>query len=149
MHAPRKSPAPGIPVVLDTNVVLDWHVFRDPRSPGLWHALETGHLRWHATPEMLAELAAVLRRPLGPRWDSRREHTLSENLRPRIALSEAPAETAHRLRCTDPDDQKFLDLALHLPARWLLTRDRALLKLRRQAAVRGLAILSPEHWPGA
>lgn len=148
MQAPPESPAPRLPVVLDTNTVLDWHVFQDTRAPHLWRALETGQLRWHATGEMLAELAAVLARPLGARWDARREHLLSLDLLPALTLSSAPTFTEHRLRCTDADDQKFLDLALNLPARWLVTRDRALLKLRRPAAARGLQILLPEHWPG-
>lgn len=148
MQAPLKSSAPWLPVVLDTNTVLDWQVFQDTRSPALWRALETGQLRWHATREMLAELAAVLGRPLGPRWDVRRERTLSEDRLQRVVMAPPPTQREHRLRCTDPDDQKFLDLALHLPARWLITRDRALLKLKRQAAPRGLAILLPEQWPG-
>jgi len=149
MHARPDRPAPMLPVVLDTNAVLDWQVFQDARSPGLWQALDTGRLRWHATPEMLAELADVLTRPLGPRWDDRRERALTEDRMPGVALSAPPGQTEHRLRCADPDDQKFIDLALHLPARWLITRDRALLRLKRQAAARGLAILLPEHWPGA
>lgn len=147
MQAPPESPAPQWPVVLDTNAVLDWQLFHDERAPCLWRALEQGHLRWHATPEMLGELDAVLSRPLGARWTDGRGRTLSRSL-PWVALSTPPDRTDPRLRCTDPDDQKFLDLALHLPARWLITRDRALLELRQQAATRGLAILLPEHWPG-
>jgi putative PIN family toxin of toxin-antitoxin system len=148
MEAPPESSAPRLPVVLDTNTLLDWRVFQDARAPALWRALETEELRWHATNEMLAELAAVLSRPLGTRWDAGRERTLSDDLLQRVTLSAPPVQQEHRLRCTDADDQKFLDLALHLPARWLVTRDRALLKLKRQAAARGLAILVPERWPG-
>ncbi len=145
---PPIEPAPPRPLVLDTNAVLDWQVFRDGRASTLWQALATGGVRWCATPEMLAELTAVLRRPLGPRWDARREHTLSVGFLSWVDLFDPPSRSVHGLRCTDPDDQKFLDLALDLQVRWLLTRDRALLKLRRPAAARGLAILQPEHWPG-
>ena len=49
-------------------------------------------------------------------------------------------------RCTDPDDQKFIDLALHSGAQWLLSRDRAVLKLAREARQRGLAIVAPHVW---
>lgn len=148
MKPPVEPPPTRWPVVLDTNAVLDWRIFQDGRAPALWQALTNGGLRWCATSEMLAELTAVLARPLGPRWDARREHTLSAGLLSGIDLFDPPSYSTHGLRCSDPDDQKFLDLAMHLQARWLVTRDRALLKLRRPAAARGLAILQPEHWRG-
>jgi predicted nucleic acid-binding protein len=50
------------------------------------------------------------------------------------------------LRCTDPDDQVFLDLSRAHHARWLVTRDRALLTLARRAAQVGLAIVAPRLW---
>jgi predicted nucleic acid-binding protein len=52
----------------------------------------------------------------------------------------------HRLRCTDPDDQMFVDLALEAGARWLVSRDRAVLRLARPALPLGLAIVAPERW---
>ena len=54
------------------------------------------------------------------------------------------AGAATRMRCTDPDDQKFIDLALGHRARWLVTRDRAVLKLARRARTLGLNIVTPE-----
>lgn len=50
------------------------------------------------------------------------------------------------LRCSDADDQIFVDLALAQGARWLITHDRALLKLARRAGGRGLAIVTPTCW---
>jgi predicted nucleic acid-binding protein len=50
-----------------------------------------------------------------------------------------------RLRCTDPDDQKFIDAAI-VSAQWLISRDRAVLKLARRAAALGLRIVTPERW---
>lgn len=146
MKPPAESPPRPERVVLDTNAVLDWRVFQDARAPALWQALADERLRWCATPPMVAELEAVLARPLGHRWDDRRERILSEDLRSVIELVEPPGTVGHGLRCTDPDDQKFLDLAVHLRVRWLVTRDRALLKLRRAAAAHSLAILPPERW---
>ena len=57
-----------------------------------------------------------------------------------------PPAAAPSLRCRDPDDQKFIDLAVAAGARWLFTRDRALLALRKAAAGRGVTVLRPVDW---
>jgi hypothetical protein len=58
-----------------------------------------------------------------------------------------PPDATGRLRCTDPDDQKFIDAAVAWGARWLVSRDRAVLKLRRRAAeAHGLLIVPPRAW---
>ena len=53
---------------------------------------------------------------------------------------------AHALpRCGDPDDQKFLELAWHTRARYLLTRDQALLKLAPRVAKLGcFEVMAPQ-----
>jgi predicted nucleic acid-binding protein len=63
-------------------------------------------------------------------------------------LPEMPESVALRLpRCADPDDQKFLTLAAHAGARWLLSRDRALLALHRRCLREsGFAIVAPQAW---
>jgi predicted nucleic acid-binding protein len=48
--------------------------------------------------------------------------------------------------CRDPDDQKFIDLALAAKAQWLVSRDKALLALAKRAKARGLLIVKPEAW---
>ncbi|MBL8314841.1 MAG: putative toxin-antitoxin system toxin component, PIN family [Rubrivivax sp.] len=136
----------AVPVVLDTNVVLDWQVFQDRRAAPLARSLALGQMRWHATSAMLCELRAVLARPLSRCWEGRREHALTSDLSLWAATVETTAGPAPGLTCRDPDDQKFLDLALSLRAPWLVTRDRALLELARKAAPRGLAIVTPEGW---
>lgn len=65
----------------------------------------------------------------------------------RLVLLEAepsPAASSNRLLCSDPDDQVFLDLAVTRGATFLLSRDRALLKLARRANfLFNLSILTP------
>ena len=63
-----------------------------------------------------------------------------------VCVEPAVPSLASPLRCTDPDDQKFLDLALQLGRCTLLSRDRAVLKLARRAAPLGVTIQSPLHW---
>ena len=57
-----------------------------------------------------------------------------------------PSPTRSRLHCSDPDDQCFIDLALAQHARWLITHDRALLRLARRARAFGVEVLTPMLW---
>jgi uncharacterized protein len=132
-------------IVLDTNVVLDWLLFADPGVQGLVTAIEQGRLRWIATAAMRGEFVHVLGRGLATKRGAdpvQFEATWAQHC---VERPSAPP-TAPPLRCTDSDDQKFLDLALAAGARWLVSRDRALLKLRSKAAARGLAIVVPSQW---
>jgi putative PIN family toxin of toxin-antitoxin system len=135
-------------VVLDTNVVLDWLLFRDAGCAGLSGPLQQGQLRWHATPSMRSELANVLQRHELQRWAPDCEDILSRFDSLAKLCPEAPnaALGAFRLCSRDPDDQKFIDLAVHVKASWLLSRDRALLHLARPARKLGLQILTPAGW---
>ena len=143
---PDSASAAAPVVVLDTNVALDLWLFGDPRVAPLRAALQAGRLQALATHPMRAELAAVLRRPFAQAVGQTPEAVLAAwttNLR----LVEPPPECAPwPPRCSDPDDQKFIDLAWHGEAAWLFSRDRAVLKLARAARTRGLRIATPEAW---
>jgi predicted nucleic acid-binding protein len=133
-------------VVLDTNAVLDWLLFADPSMAALGAAIEHGSLRWLTTATMHGEFRHVLQRGLAAARGA--DITALARSWARHAR-EQPDAAASALRCRDRDDQKFLDLALAGGVRWLVSRDRALLRLRRPAAARGLAILPPQEWrPG-
>jgi predicted nucleic acid-binding protein len=135
-------------IVLDTNVVLDWLVFNDPRSASVVAAIVKRQVRWIAMRAMRDELAAVLQRGLA----AARRADVSAVLDAWDAHAEPCDAPPHcggpiQLRCSDPDDQMFLDLAHAAGARWLLSRDRAVLRLTRRAAAIGLVIAKPEDWP--
>lgn len=133
-------------VVLDTNVVLDWLVFHDPSIAPLVAALDTGALCWHATAAMRDELASVLERGGLDAW--RPDVAALWGAWDRWSRAAEAVATPHpgSLRCTDPDDQKFIDLALQLHPATLLTRDRAVLRLARHAAAHGVHIATPSAW---
>ena len=133
-------------LVLDTNVVLDWLVFRDASSQLLHTSVAAGSVRWLASEAMRGELAHVLARGIVDDWLPDREAVWSAWQRHAVLLPDPPPSAAARLRCTDSDDQKFIEFALAHRARWLLSRDRAVLKLRNRAAGLGLTILTPEAW---
>lgn len=133
-------------VVLDTNVCLDLFVFDDPRCAGLAAALASGAVEAVTAVDCRAEWLAVLGYPqLALDGAGRERAVLAFDQRVR-ALPTLPCD-APLPRCADPDDQKFLTLAAAAGARWLLSRDSALLKLgRRTLRDAGFAILTPEQW---
>jgi predicted nucleic acid-binding protein len=139
-------PLPPVSAVLDTNVVLDWLVFRNPASTPLFQALAAGRLRWIATAAMRDELAHVLAHGDFSRWEPDQTAIWRAWDDWSVVTPDPEPLAVHRqLRCTDRDDQKFIDLALQ-SAGWLLSRDRAVLKLARRAAPHGLRIATPERW---
>ena len=128
------------PIVLDTNVVLDLLVFDDPATPALQQALQTGALQWISTPVMREELARVLAYPhLVARMDFYRlsaPDVLAAFDRQAQIVAVAPKAT---MNCTDPDDQKFIDLAVAHRAQ-LLSKDRAVLKLKKRLLLAGVTV---------
>jgi len=133
-------------VVVDTNVWLDLHYFVDRDCQSLAAALASKGWVAARCEQTDAELATVLRRPRfspGPAERSRLHACLRQwQAGARLFALSVPAPC----RCRDPDDQKFLDLAWSAQAAVLLTKDRALLALARQARRSGLAILTPREF---
>jgi len=128
-------------------VVLDWLLFCHPDGLVLGTALTTGELRWIATAAMREELTHVLGRGLLDRWRPNLPSLLAD-WATHCAETSAP-ETAGRttrFRCTDPDDQKFIDLAVARAPCLLLSRDRAVLKLARRLREVGVDVVTPAAW---
>ncbi len=133
-------------VVLDTNVVMDGWLFHHPAFNVIAAALADARVRWIATQAMRDELNHVLdRAAFNSRWSVDRQaidRAWHDHAHIVMTAASAPA----RCRCSDPDDQKFIDLALAHRCQWLLTRDRALLRLARAARPYGVAIVPPERF---
>jgi uncharacterized protein len=156
----RPTPPPTIQaqplLVLDTNVVLDWLVFRDRGCDALGETLTRGLAQWIATQAMRDELEHVLTRgsldawaPDGAAlgvtiwaWWDKWAQLVDTPPQPQ-SQQQPPLELP---RCTDPDDQKFIDLGLHIGASALLSRDRAVLRCARSARALGLEIMTPHAW---
>ncbi|HKB82096.1 MAG TPA: putative toxin-antitoxin system toxin component, PIN family [Burkholderiales bacterium] len=137
-------------LVLDTNVWIDWLVFNDPSIAPLKAARQHGRINIVVNAACLEELHAVLAYPEFNLDDARKKDHLAEI--DRLAIRHGhhrPAGPIALPRCSDPDDQKFLMLALDAAADWLLTRDKALLKLNRHLKSAGLRVGSPAQWSAA
>ena len=134
-------------VILDTNIVLDLFVFADEEAMQVLAALEKGGLRWLATQAMRDELERVLS---------------YDKIVPKLAYYELASgdvlaafdrhsqrvdvPTKAPVTCKDPDDQKFIDLAVACRARWLVSRDRAVRKLASRLRAHGIDTLPPDRW---
>ena len=133
--------------VLDTNVVLDWLVFRNSDCATLTDAISAGKLQWIATPPMRDELVHVLAGHHLDAWALDSASVWAQWDRHCMELpTPAPTGPRGRLRCSDRDDQMFIDLAVAAGARWLLTRDRAVLKLARYLRLHGIDAVPPKRW---
>jgi uncharacterized protein len=132
--------------VLDTNACLDWLVFKNPAMGALSLALEQAELRWLACARMRDELKHMLGHPSLARWSPDLPAALQTFDRLATLVNEPSLGASQILRCSDNDDQVFIDLAIAQRAQWLVTHDRALLKLARKAGARGVLILPPAQW---
>ncbi len=140
---PQRPPS----IVLDTNAVLDWLLFRNPEVEPIAAAIVAGHTRWIATNWMRRELEHVLDRGHLDCWRPDRSAIGAHWERHCVELpTPTPSGPPGRLRCSDPDDQPFIDLARAAGARWLISRDRAVLKLARRLREHGVLIVPPGEW---
>ena len=121
-------------LVLDTNIVLDLLVFADPQAQLVSEGLLAGSLRWLATSAMREELARVLAYPkLARRVTHHRggpDAVLADFDRHANLVEVAPKAP---VTCGDPDDQKFIDLAVAHRCT-LLSKDYEVLRLRKRLA---------------
>lgn len=134
--------APRQAVVIDTNIILDLFVFADAAAQPVRLALQAGTLDWMATPPMRDELARVLGYPqIMPRlafYALSADDVLAQFDR-HARLLEAPAKS--HLSCKDPDDQKFIDLAVSGQT-LLLSKDRHVLCMAKRLLAHGVRALA-------
>ncbi len=134
-------------LVLDTNVWIDWLVFDDASIAPLKAAHRDGRIQIVVNEACFEELSSVLAYPEFRLDDAQKVHCLAEVNR--CSSKHVARQRRHTVmlpRCDDPDDQKFLLLAYDAAAEWLLTRDKALLKLHRRLKAAGICVGPPSQW---
>jgi uncharacterized protein len=134
-------------LVLDTNVVIDWLVFDDPYLQPFRESALSGAIVVLTHELALAEFERVLGYPELKLSTERRADSLARYraLSRSLAMPEGFALGAWQLppgfpSCRDRDDDLFLALTHHSAAAALVTRDKALLKMRKRMGKRGMTI---------
>jgi len=128
--------------VIDTNIVLDLWLFEDPATIPLRAALQSGAISHLATDSMRDELERVLAYPhLVKRMA--KSNIQAQDILSRFDEYLLAAEPAVKAACTckDPDDQKFIDLAV-AHAVPLLSKDKAILCMKKRLLQSGV-VLNP------
>ncbi len=125
LHTPQR-------VVLDSNIWLDLLVFDDPATHPIRNALEAGSITALIDDRCFNELERVFDYPQFQRRGIDAAALLATVRR--LTHWVAPSAPSARAlpQCKDRDDQKFLELAHATNAEWLVSKDRALLKLARR-----------------
>jgi putative PIN family toxin of toxin-antitoxin system len=130
-------------LVLDTNVVLDCFGFEDPESRTIVECLEARRALLLSCAPLRMELERVLRYPGLPFDAGVRSRVLARYDALAVTI-DAPAPGFPVPRCRDEDDQKFLEAARDGAADFLITKDKALLRLARGKVPRGrFSIVTP------
>ena len=124
-------------VILDTNVLVS-RLLLPPSVSGRAVVRLVEHAQVLVSDATLTELADVLSRDKFDRYVSKDDR--QEFFRLFARLAEIVPVTTSVRDCSDPKDNKFLELAVDGGAKWLVSGDAALLKL---SPFRGTAILTP------
>lgn len=133
-------------IILDTNVCLDLFVFYDKRCYALAQMLNSGKVKAVTRNDCRDEWLQVLMYPT---------LSLDKSACQRYTMEYDGAISCHNYEkknyailpvCQDPDDQKFLELAYDANASFLVTKDKALLKLSAKTRKLSLFnIIKPEQ----
>jgi putative PIN family toxin of toxin-antitoxin system len=126
-------------LVLDTNVILDLLVFKDPSAEPIRLVLDAKQVDAVRTQASMAELMDVIGRPtfklsredqatIVQAWES------SSRLLENTAIDPAP------FTCRDLDDQIFLDMTYSIRPALLLSKDLRVLELHAIAKHHGVEI---------
>jgi putative PIN family toxin of toxin-antitoxin system len=126
-------------LVLDTNVILDLLVFKDPTAEPIRHLLDARLVDAVRSEASMRELIDVIQRPTFKLSQEEQEIILqawesSARLLENAAIEQAP------FACRDLDDQVFLDMAYSIRPALLLSKDLQVLELRAIAKPHGVEI---------
>jgi putative PIN family toxin of toxin-antitoxin system len=126
-------------LVLDTNIILDLLVFKDPVAEPIRQLLDAKLVDAVRSEASMLELIDVIQRPAFKLSREEQERILqiwesSARLMENEAIEPAP------FTCRDLDDQIFLDMAYSIRPALLLSKDLLVLELHTIAKTHGVEI---------
>jgi putative PIN family toxin of toxin-antitoxin system len=124
-------------------VAVAWLVFDDPAIAGMVESIESGAWRVFTSAECFSELQRVLAYRNLKLDANRQAAALERYIRHVVVFEDFEAAPSGLPLCTDPDDQKFLELAWHSRADRLVTKDNALLEMASRVARLGRFEITP------
>ncbi len=117
-------------VVLDTNILLDLFYFQDKSIAYLYECLKTQQVQAFTCELIWEEFAEVLTRK--PFNQNVVEIELLRSNYQNLLTWQAPQKNNSGIKCSDPDDQIFVELAVEVAPCCLITKDKDLLVLRKK-----------------
>lgn len=134
-------------LVLDTNVCLDLFVFRDVRWQRLLQSMQSGDIECVTRDDCRTEWTLVLAYDRFGLDAKARDLAIAEFDRWIKPIDTLLSTQVKLPICKDADDQKFIELAVTSGAAYLISKNKALLKLARRIRKLGLfEICSPAQW---
>ena len=134
--------------VLDTNVVIDWLVFAHPFLDRFRELVASRRIAVLTNELARDELVRVLEYPILKLEGERRAEVLARYDAQCVPVNMPDGFSSAALslppgfpHCRDRDDDAFLALAFHARASALVTRDNALLKLKKRVRRYGVSII--------
>lgn len=128
-------------VIFDTNLLLDFFVFKEPSTECFWRSALNKDFLVCTDAAALDELKDVLQRPQFKCSAQDAENILREYLSVALLKEENTKSCA---LCRDPLDQKFLDLAVSIAPCILITKDKLVLKCAGKLKKENVLILNPD-----
>ncbi len=126
-------------LVLDTNVILDLLVFKDPSAEPIQFLLDAKQVDAVRTLASMAELIDVIGRPTF-KLSRADQETIMQAWESGSRLLDNAVITQAPFSCRDLDDQVFLDMAYSLRPALLLSKDLRVLELQAIAKQHGVEI---------
>ena len=128
-------------VIFDTNLLLDFFVFKDLKTSVLWTATKERKFKTVTCEDAVSELEDVLTRPQF-KVTSEQVEVIKEEF---LSVAEVlPITIEAKTRCKDPLDQKFIDLTVSCAPALLISKDKLVLRCARHLRPLGCNILPPE-----
>ena len=126
-------------LVLDTNVILDLLVFKDPSTESIRLMLDAKTVDAVRSEASMLELVDVIQRPIF-KLSQQEQAMILQAWESTTRLLETAAIKSAPFICRDADDQIFLDMAFSLRPALLLSKDLRVLELQAIAKQYGVEI---------